>query len=337
MSTTTYGDISQRTAAYAEKTMLEHAQPVLVLEPFADAKPLPKNTADNIKFRRPIPYAVSTTQLVEGVTPAPKQMQYEDVPVTMGQYGDLVEITDRVHDMSEDPVLKDAAMLAGEQAAETKELILWGALRAGTNVAYASTVATPSSRAEVNAPITLALQRNALRQLKAQRAKPITKMVSASVKFATEAVAPGFVAFAHTDVEQDIRDMDGFTPVERYGNFQPISDHELGKVETCRYICSPVLEPFIGAGNTNLNGMVASNGTDVDVYPVVYVSRNSYGAVALKGAGSMSPAVMNPDSRDKSDPLGQRGFVAWKMYFAALILNEAWCQRIEVGVTDLTA
>ena len=25
----------------------------------------------------------------------------------------------------------------------------------------------------------------------------------------------------------------------------------------------------------------------------------------------------------------------WKMYFAALILNEAWVQRIEVGVTDL--
>lgn len=335
MATTTYGDISQRTAAYAEKTMLEHAQPVLVLEPFADAKPLPKNTADNIKFRRPIPYAVSTTQLVEGVTPAPKQMQYEDVPVTMGQYGDLIEISDRVHDMSEDPVLKDAAMLAGEQAAETKELILWGALRAGTNVAYSGT-GTPAARGDVNDTISLTLQRNALRQLKAQRAKPITKMVSPSVKFATEAVAPGFIAFAHTDVEQDIRDMDGFTPVERYGNYQPISDHELGKVETCRYICSPVLAPFTGAGSGTANGMVTTGG-NVDVYPVVYVSRNSYGAVALKGAGSMSPKVMNPETLDKSDPLGQRGFVGWKMYFAALILNEAWVQRVEVGVTDLTA
>jgi N4-gp56 family major capsid protein len=334
MSVTTYGDISQRTAAYAEKTMLEHAQPVLVLEPFADAKPLPKNTADNIKFRRPIPYAVSTTQLVEGVTPSPKQMQYEDVPVAMGQYGDLVEITDRVHDMAEDPVLKDASMLAGEQAAETKELILWGAIRAGTSAAYSGT-GTPTARGDVNAPITLALQRNAVRALKAQRAKPITKMVSASVKFATEAVAPGFIAFAHTDCEQDIRDMDGFTPTERYGNYQVVSDHELGKVETVRYICSPVLEPFIGAGSSTANGCVQSNGSTCDVYPVVYVSKNSYGAVALKGAGSMAPAVMNPDSRDKSDPLGQRGFVAWKMYFAALILNEAWIQRVEVGVTDL--
>ena len=49
----------------------------------------------------------------------------------------------------------------------------------------------------------------------------------------------------------------------------------------------------------------------------------------------MSPKVINPETIDKSDPLGQRGYVGWKMYFAALILNEAWVQRIEVGVTDL--
>jgi N4-gp56 family major capsid protein len=50
----------------------------------------------------------------------------------------------------------------------------------------------------------------------------------------------------------------------------------------------------------------------------------------------MNPYVVNPDQRSKSDPLGQRGFVSWKMYFAALILNQAWIQRIEVGVTDLS-
>lgn len=330
---TKYGDISQRTAAYAETTMLEHAEPILVLEKFAQVKPLPKNTADNIKFRRPIPYAVSTTQLVEGVTPVPKQIQYEDVPVTMGQYGDVIEITDRVHDMSEDPVLKDAAMLAGEQAAETKELILWGALKAGTNVAYSGT-GTPVARSDVNDVLTLSKLRNANRNLKGQRAKPITSMVSASPKFATEAVAAGWVWFAHTDVEQDIRDIDGFTPTERYGTYTTLSDYECGKVEQNRFILSPVLEPFPGAGSATLNGMVSTGG-NVDVYPVVAISKNAYGAVPLKGAGSMSPTVINPDRVSKSDPLGQRGVVGWKMYFAALILNEAWVQRIEVGVTDL--
>ena len=334
MSATKYGDISQRTAAYAEAQMLAHAEPILVLEKFADAKPLPKNTADNIKFRRPIPYAVSTTQLVEGVTPTAKQMQYEDVPVQMGQYGDVVTITDKVHDMSEDPVLADASMMAGEQAAETKELILWGALKAGTNVAYSGT-GTPAARSDVNDVMSLALQRSAIRALKRQRAKPITKMIAPSVKFATESVSPAWIAFGHTDLEQDIRDMDGFTPVERYSNFSPVSDWECGKVENVRYILTPVLEPFYGAGSGTLNGMTAADSTNVDVYPVVIVSKMSYGAVALKGAGSMSPRVINPDTITKDDVLGQRGYVGWKMYFAALILNEAWVQRIEVGATDL--
>lgn len=330
MATTKYGDISQRTAAYAEKTMLEHAEPILVLEKFAQTKPLPKNTADNIKFRRPIPYNVSTTQLVEGVTPVPKQLQYEDVPVTLGQYGDVIEITDKVHDLAEDPVLRDAAMLAGEQAAETKELILWGALKAGTNVAYSGGAA----RANVNAAITLNLLRNATRNLKSQRAKPITSMVSASPKYATEAVAPAFIAFAHTDTEQDFRDLDGFTPVERYGTYSPVSDNECGKVEQIRVILSPVLEPYAGAG-ANSSGAMVETANATDVYPIVIVSKNSYATVPLKGAGSMSPRVVNPDRIDKSDILGQRGYVGWKMYFAALILNEAWVQRIEVGVTAL--
>jgi len=336
MAATKYGDISQRTAAYAEKKMLEHAEPILVLEKFAEAKPLPKNTADNIKFRRPIPYAVSTTQLVEGVTPVPKSMSYEDVTVTLGQYGDLIQISDKVYDLNEDPVLNDAAMLAGEQAAETRELILWGVLKAGTNVAYSGLAATPAARTDVNDVITLNLQRNAIRSLKNQRAKPITTMVSASPKFATEAVAAGFVAFAHTDAEQDIRDMDGFVPVERYGSQAPLSPWECGKVENVRYILSPVLAPFIDAGSTTLNSMTSTGGSQVDVYPVIFISKNCYGTVALKGANSMSPRVINPGTIDKSDPLGQRGFVGWKMYFASLILNEAWIQRVEVGVSALS-
>jgi len=51
----------------------------------------------------------------------------------------------------------------------------------------------------------------------------------------------------------------------------------------------------------------------------------------------MSPRIINPDQIDKSDPLGQRGIVGWKMYFAALILNEAWINRAEVAATDLLA
>jgi len=332
---TTYSDISQRTTVWAEGKMLEHAEPILVLDKFGDTKPLPKNKADTITFRRPVPYTVSMTQLVEGVTPAPKSISYEDVSVQMGQYGDLFELSDRVADMNEDPVLANASMLLGEQAAETKELILWGVLRAGTSVFYSGT-GTPTARSAVNDTLTLNLQRAVVRSLNNQRAKKITNMVGPSPKYATEAVAASYVAFGHTDLEQDIRDMNGFVPVEKYGNFSPISPYEIGKVETVRYILSPVLAPFTDAGSATLNGCVSTGGSNVDVYPVVFIAKNAYGHVPLKGAGSMNPVVINPGRPSKDDPLGQRGYVGWKMYYAAVILNESWMSRVEVGATDLT-
>lgn len=132
--TTTYGDISQRTAAWAAVEMLAHAEPVIVLGKFAMQKPMPMNKANVVKFRRPIPFTPATTPLQEGVTPTAQKMQYEDVSATMRQYGATTEITDVVQDLAEDPVLKDATMLSGEQAGETLEAVLYGVMKAGTNV-----------------------------------------------------------------------------------------------------------------------------------------------------------------------------------------------------------
>jgi N4-gp56 family major capsid protein len=42
--------------------------------------------------------------------------------------------------------------------------------------------------------------------------------------------------------------------------------------------------------------------------------------------------VVNPKPSD-SDPLAQRGHVAWKSMQKAVILNDAWMVRVEVAVT----
>ena len=53
---TEYGDLSQRTAAYAVVDMLDYAEAVLVLSKFGLTKEMPRNKADNMKFRRPVPF-----------------------------------------------------------------------------------------------------------------------------------------------------------------------------------------------------------------------------------------------------------------------------------------
>jgi len=333
MAGSTYGDISQRTAAWAATEMLEHARPIIVLSDYGQSKPLPKNKAEQVKFRRPVPYVVSTTQLTEGVTPTSHKTNYVDVPVTMGQYGDLAEITDRVADLSEDPVLRDMSMLSGENAAEVIEMITWGVVKGGTNVIYGA--AADTSRANVNDPITLSVQRSSTRFLQSQRGKPITSKMSSSSQYGTEAIAPAYLAFGHTDLDADVRDITGFVPCEKYGTMKPLP-YEIGKVETVRYILSPLFDPFIGSGSTTQNGMVW-DGTNVDVYPIIICAKESFGVVPLRGAGAIHPTVLNPGVPSKSDPLGQRGYVGWKAWFAAVVLNQAWMVRIEVGATDLNA
>lgn len=329
MATTTYGSISQRTAAWAAAEMLAHAEPILVLSKFGQSKPMPKNKADTVKFRRPVPFIIPDTPLAEGVTPTAQQMQYEDVEVQLKQWGAWVEITDIVNDLAEDPVLSDASMLCGEQAAETVEVQTWGAIRAGTNVVYAN----GASRSDVNTAISLNKQRTVTRALKAQRAKKITQMVGGSPNYSTEPVDAAFIAFAHTDLEADIRDMTGFVPTEKYGSMKALP-YEIGKVEDVRYVLSPVLDKFADAGGA-AGSMVSTTGTNADVYPVVYVAKESYGLIPLKGKNAVTPKVLNPDTPRGGDPLGQRGSVGWKTYFVAKVLNEAWLVRGEFACTDL--
>jgi len=332
MSGSIYGDINQRTAAWAATEMLEHARPIIVLTDYGQSKPMPKNKAEQVKFRRPVPYVVSTTQLTEGVSPTSHKTKYVDVPATMGQYGDIAEITDRVADLAEDPVLKDMSMLSGEQAAETIEMVTWGVIKGGTNVIYGA--AADTARSDVNDPVSLTIQRSATRFLNAQRGRKITSKMAATVQYGSEAVDAAFLGFGHTDLDADVRDITGFVPVEKYGSMKPLP-YEIGKVETVRYILTPLLDPFQAAGSATLNGMVADDGVNVDVYPIVIIAKEAFGCVPLRGAGAIHPTVLNPGVASKSDVLGQRGYVGWKTWFVAVVLNQAWMVRLEVGVTDL--
>ncbi len=330
MATTKYGDIGTRTAAWAATEMLAHAEPFLVLSKMGMIRPMPKNKTDTVKFRRIIPLAPATTPVVEGVTPTAQKMGYEDVTVVLKQYGRPIEITDKVVDLSEDPVLADASQQAGEQAGRTIEQIVYGVLRAGTNVIYAN----GASRSAVNTPITLNKQRAVTRVLAAQKARKISRMVSAGPGYGTSAVEAAYVAVGHTDLDSDIRNMAGFVPVAKYGTKSMISDQEIGTVEQVRYILSPDLAPFADAGGAAGTTVLSTSGTNADVYPVLYFGQDAFAQGPLKGAEASTPMVVNAKP-SAADPMAQRNYVSWKTWFACVILNDLWMCRLEVAVSKL--
>lgn len=326
MADTTFGDISPRTAAYAEKELLKRGMPYLVLEKFGTAKPLPERNSKTIKFRRynALPAAVKT--LSEGVTPQATKLTFTDVTATLDQMGDLVTITDVIMDTHEDPVLQETVGLLGEQAAQMIETMRFGKLVAGTNVLYAN----GSQRTDVNTPITDDLQRRAVRALKRQNARPITKIVRSTPAFETANVAPGYVGLIHPDMEGDVRKLTGFVPAEKYGSISPW-ENELGKCNDVRYVTSTIFAPFEDAGDTK-GLMLSTTGTDADVYPVLYLGADAYAIVALKGQYAVTPMIVNPKPSD-SDPLAQRGKAGWKAMQTCVITNDAWIVRAECAAT----
>jgi len=356
MATTTYGDISPRTAAFASREMLKRGMPYLIIEKFGQTKPLPQKNTKTIKFRR---YFLDTTLtelgagiynpkdyfsddptqmfdptqfvLSEGVTPDAVLLESADIETTLVQYGNRITLTDVILDTHEDPVLQEAIDILGEQAAIIMEKTRFNVVKAGANVVYAN----GSARSDVNTVFTTALQRKVVRTMKRQLAKPLTSIVKSTPDYGTEAIAPAFVGICHPDLEYDIRKSVGFVPCEKYGTMSPW-EGEIGKIGDVRYIVSTIIEPWTGVGLCGATGgtnVIENGSSQAHVYPILYLARDAFGLVPLKGKNAIAPMVVNATPSD-SDPLAQRTHVGWKAYSATIILNDAWMVRAEVACTS---
>ena len=81
-----------------------------------------------------------------------------------------------------------------------------------------------------------------------------------------------------------------------------------------------------------MRSSLSTTGVSADVYPVLYLGRDAFGIVALKGEYAILPMIVNPKPSD-SDRLAQRGHAGWKTMQTCVILNDLFMTRIEVAAT----
>lgn len=344
---TAYGDITPRQNAYSVVGFLERAIPLLTIEKFGQTFVVPTNNTQVAKFRRYYiaggtgsysgeagSYSMPTalTPITEGVTPVGKKLANKDYTVQMLQYGDWIGFSDVIEDTHQDypALLKELMNALGESAALTVETLRFNVLKSGTNVFYAN----GATRSAVVGTISTRLQRNVTRSLKRQNASKISTLLKSSVNYNTQPIEACFVALTHPDVENDIRDMDGFISIKHYAQGAAF-EGEIGSVEDVRYISSTVFQAFPDAGGakgtTGATGeLISTSGTLADVYPVIYLARDAFGAVALRGKNVANIMVVQPKATE-SDPLAQRGTAGWKLWNATVILQDAFLVRLEVA------
>ena len=333
MAVNTYGDLSPRVGVKAAARLLRVGQPLMVTQRFGQMDTHKQNSGKVRKWRRYHSFPVTTAPLAEGVAPAGHAITFTDYTATLQQYGDVAELTDHITDTHEDPILQVAMDRSGEQFAKVIESLTIDVLKGGTNVFYAAGVA---SRTLVNSPVTRGDLRKVTRGFSRALASPLTQIIGPTAKISTQGVERGYFAMGHTDLDSDIRGITGFVNVVAYGNPGQAQAGEIGSVEQVRFILTPMFEPWSAAGASGTtylsNGSIPSGASSADVYPLLVVARDAYACVRLQGRQAVNIAVLNPTPRG-GDPLGQKGSVGWKTWFAAAILNEQWIARIECAAT----
>jgi N4-gp56 family major capsid protein len=327
---------------------LAHAIPVEVLALGCEMKPFPKNQGDNITYRRWLPYGATTTNAntinrwsvtaaahitTEGVTPAAETITPQDVNVQLQQYAALYSYSDKAADLYEDDIPAEQKEQLGERMGLVREMIRYGSMKACTNAFFSG----GTTRATVDEIIGLNFLRRIAQGLMANHAKMKNRVLSASSNYDTSAIEAGFLVFHHTDLEPDIRDIPGYVPVAKYAQRKVINEYEHGSVERFRFIGSPELAAYADSGAAIAGtDLFSTTGTSADVYPIIVVGANGCFDIALRGSRSFDITVLPHTQKDKSDPLGQRGYVGASFWSAVLVANNGWMAVGEVARTDLT-
>lgn len=340
-----YSTVPSRNLIMAEREMLKRAEPIKVISTFGMQKQVPQNKTDTVVFRRAVPIDAAANGapvvnagdyiLAEGTTPGARTITYQDVTVTLQQYGILMKLSSKTELMYEDDVPGDMTALVGEHMGSIEEMITYGVVRGGTNVIYAN----GSARNAVNTAVSLNKLRQAARVIESAHGKRVTEKLAAGPNFGTSAVHPAYLVFIHTDLEADVRNLPGFTPVVEYGSQKPVHEREIGAVEQFRFITSPYFRPFLQAGGTVVAGAFLSNGgtagTTADVYPMIVMAQEAWGTVALKGMGSIDVTYLPAKQKTHANPLGQFGFVGATFWKNSVRLNDNWMVRLEVAASGL--
>jgi len=337
--------------------ILAKAMPQEMLTKLGAMEPFPQNVSQKIEWLRYLPYGGVDNQwiaaggdtafiakhlLQEGVTPTPDSISWTTRSATLQQIGALYSYTDKtryVHEEGDKIPVEQEDQLA-TRIALCREMMVYGELKACTNAFFGGVGTTVGT---VNGPPTKAMFQNIARALLGKHATTINKMLKSSANFGTQSVNASWPVYCHTDMEKTFENIPGFTKRQDYGDGMGLldPDYEIGAIGRFRIVVNPILTYRPGAGaavGSAVAGFTPKSdaGTNIDVYPLVGIGRgkgggDAFGQVPLRGFDSLKVNHMRPSDLSKSDPLGQRGYVAGQTWQCQSILNDDWMFVAWVG------
>jgi len=294
-----YGQVERRVGVQCVGRILGINYATRHLDKFGIATTAKKNMGDTIKWRRYFSFPVSSAEapLTEAIPPSAIPLTWQDYAAVLQEYGAVSELTQKAKDLHEDDLFRQAIEKHGELMAEVLETITWKTLTGGcTNKFYASGVAGRTSVLNAISHSDVSL---VVRSFGRVNAKTIRNMVGPSEKVSTRGIMPGYMAFGHPDLKDDLSACKGFTPYVEYGSPDNKYEGEYGAIGEVRFSFSSLYRPLaaVGASTADMlaNGGKPAGATNCDVYQILILAREAYGVVRLAGEESVGLKIIQPD------------------------------------------
>lgn len=308
VTTTTFADQYQK---HFSKQLLTYATQALALAQFGQKAPLPKKGGTNTIrwFKYGVPSTSAVQTLTEG-TPISsanyRVLAQTYVDATLAQYGQVIQLTDKLLATEFFDSLRQATKTNGEDAALHMDTIIRNVLVAASSVQkrYSQGITSFNNLVAASAAggcfvATDAL--DAVTNLKITRAPMING---------------NYVCVAPPQITRDLQRDTDWLEASKYSNVTALYKGEIGSFHGLRFV--EATNPFREAATNGTEGTFSAAGP---IFTSVVLGGEAFGVPELTGGSPFSPQVIITDKPDKSDPLNQTVNVGFKTYWTAKELN----------------
>ena len=272
----------------------------------------------------------------------------------MKKYAGIVELTEDIETYSEDSVrvltVEDVTM---QMNLAYNDLMMRDIL----NTDFVVYGGDATSRDEVGGSddtksreysLTQALTIQVFNKLQTNKAKPMSALIAGQNRIGTKPIPQSFYVIVGADLYGALINEDlfpDFQPIETYSDPTNIVKmeglEEIGRLGRFRILYSETLGNYAHQGNlVNDTGdnpsefcFSSQNSDDkyaYDVYPVVVMAKDAISTVGLQGKTKQMIYTRWPDVIDNGNPIGERGYVAYKFRYATVITRPDHLAVMEV-------
>jgi len=266
-----------------------------------------------------------------------------DYTATVSKYGQVVFLTEEVDLVNFTGQTDKIVEVLGISAGRSLNRLQRNRLEDNATTIYAGGANQDSEVVDAISRNLIKNGNNAIARLDALRFKPMT---TGADLHATSPIRQAYIGLCHTDVEEDIRDLEGFIPVERYASQTAIMAEEFGSVGGVRWVCSTEASIDTGSGGNAPAGIRATNNV-ADLYTSIILGMDAHGSLGLGTrhvkdsyrAGDKLPAVIPINhgfgSAGSMDPLDETSTLSWKSWHGSAILNANWVRALRHAARSL--